>query len=127
MKRYHDLIVWQKAHQLVMDIYRITENFPAEEKGGLTSQLRRTVILIPASIVEGYGSSDFKDFVHATIAANNALSRLAYLLELARELSYLSHDQLVLLSEYLEITSQLLEGVHIRSNKEPGHEYTAHR
>jgi four helix bundle protein len=53
-KRFEELIVWQKAHQAVLSIYRISDNFPKTEVYGLTSQLRRSAISIPANIAEGF-------------------------------------------------------------------------
>ena len=53
-KCFEDLIVWQKAHQFVLGIYQFTENFPGKEVYGLTSQLRRAAVSIPANIAEGF-------------------------------------------------------------------------
>ena len=53
-KTFRDLIVWQKAHQFVLAIYKYTALFPKEEKYGLTSQFRRAAISIPANIAEGF-------------------------------------------------------------------------
>ncbi len=53
-KSFQDLIVWQKAHQFVLSVYRCSENFPRKEIYGLTSQLRRAAISIPANIAEGF-------------------------------------------------------------------------
>jgi len=53
-RSFQDLIVWQKAHQFVLEVYRFTENFPPKEQYGLTSQLRRAAISIPANIAEGF-------------------------------------------------------------------------
>ena len=51
---FERLVVWQKAHRFVLAVYQVTKNFPAEEKFGLTSQLRRASVSIPANIAEGY-------------------------------------------------------------------------
>ena len=51
-KSYQDLIVWQKAHQLVLNVYRVTERFPLEERYGLISQMRRSATSVPANLVE---------------------------------------------------------------------------
>lgn len=53
-KKFTDLIVWQKAHQFVLEVYKLTKNFPKEELFGLTSQFRRASISIPANIAEGF-------------------------------------------------------------------------
>ena len=53
-KSFEQLIVWQKAHQFVLGVYRFTENFPRSETYGLTSQFRRASVSIPANIAEGY-------------------------------------------------------------------------
>lgn len=60
-KSYHDLIVWKKSHDLVIEVYRITKEFPKEEMFGLTSQLRRAVTSIPANIAEGFARTGTKD------------------------------------------------------------------
>ncbi|MBX3008368.1 MAG: four helix bundle protein [Melioribacteraceae bacterium] len=54
IKTFRDLMVWQKSHELTLEIYRITSKFPAEERYGLTSQLRRAAYSIPSNIVEGH-------------------------------------------------------------------------
>jgi four helix bundle protein len=59
-KSFEDLVVWQKAHAYVLDIYKMTEEFPNSELFGLTSQMRRAAVSIPANIAEG-----FKKRVHA--------------------------------------------------------------
>ncbi len=51
---FKDLIVWQEAHQLVLMIYRLTEDFPKSEQYGITSQMRRAAVSVPANIVEGF-------------------------------------------------------------------------
>ena len=127
MKRYQNLIVWQKAHELVLDIYRITEYFPVEERAALSSQMRRTAMLIPATIVEGYSSGKIQDFISAMMNAENSLTRLHYYIELSRELGYLFHEPMALLLENMEAIGQLLRGVHIHVNKESNHEYASSR
>ena len=53
-RSFQDLVVWQKAHQFVLDIYRFTDKFPQREIYGLTSQIRRSAVSIPANIAEGF-------------------------------------------------------------------------
>jgi four helix bundle protein len=58
-KSFKDLIVWQKAHQLVLHIYQMTENFPKSELFGITSQIRRSAVSVPANIAEGFRKKRF--------------------------------------------------------------------
>ncbi len=60
---YKDLVVWQKGIELVNEIYVVTRIFPKEEMFGLTNQLRRAAISIPANIAEGWGRSSTKNYV----------------------------------------------------------------
>ena len=53
-KKFKDLVVWQKAHQLVIKIYKLTKNYPKYEMFGLTSQFRRAAISVPANLAEGF-------------------------------------------------------------------------
>ena len=60
-KSFQDLIVWQKAHQWVLDVYRYSDDFPKREIYGLTSQIRRAAISVPANIAEGFKKKGKRD------------------------------------------------------------------
>lgn len=92
-KGYHRLLVWQKAHVLVVSIYRATEDFPRAELFGLTSQMRRAACSVPANIVEGQVRGSDKEFIRFLSIANGSLTELEYYLELARDLSLLTPDK----------------------------------
>ena len=64
IQSFKDLTVWQKAHSLTLLVYKITKNFPAEEKFGIVSQLRRAVSSVPTNIVEGFKRRGPRDFSH---------------------------------------------------------------
>lgn len=90
MKDFRDLMVWQKAHSLTLDVYRATRTFPKEELFSLTNQIRRAASSIPANIVEGYGRrSDVKMKRFLQIARGSA-TELEYHLLLSRDLGYLT-------------------------------------
>lgn len=89
MKNYQNLVVWQKAHKLVLLIYGITQRFPNEEKFGLTSQLRRAATSTPTNIAEGCGKYTQKDFAHYLDIAFASMQEVQYLTFLAFELKYL--------------------------------------
>ncbi len=61
IKRFEDLEVWKKAHQLALEVYKITKDFPSEEKFSLVSQMRRATVSVPANIAEGFRKRGVKD------------------------------------------------------------------
>lgn len=86
MKDFHELKVWQKAHQLTLAVYRITTGFPRAELYGLTSQLRRASSSVPANLAEGCGRNGDAEFARFCSIAMGSASELEYHLLLAREL-----------------------------------------
>ncbi len=76
VKRYTDLIVWQKAMDLVEIVYRDIEDFPKEELYGLTAQMRRAAVSVPSNIAEGQGSSTIKCYIHHLGIAHGSLCEL---------------------------------------------------
>ena len=93
MATYKNLLVWQKAHELAYQVYLITKGFPKDETYGLTSQLRRAVLSVPANIVEGYSRKGDKELARFLNIALGSLAETEYLLFFAKELSYLSDKQ----------------------------------
>lgn len=89
MKDYRELQIWQRSHQLTLDLYGVTKRFPKEEQFGLTNQMRRACASIPANIAEGCGrdgDAELKRFF--TIALGSACE-LDYQILLATELGYI--------------------------------------
>lgn len=90
IKSYQDILVWQKAHEMVLFIYKITTKFPSEEKYGLVSQIRRAVISVPANIVEGFRRTGIKDSLRFYDIANASLEELRYETRVSFDLNYIS-------------------------------------
>ncbi len=90
VKSFRDLIVWQKAHLLVLEIYSITKNFPSDEKFGIILQLRRAAYSIPANIVEGHARKSKKEFLHFLNISKASLAELRYFLLLSNDLEYIT-------------------------------------
>jgi len=86
MRDFHELKVWQKAHQLTLAVYQITATLPREELYGLTTQLRRSCSSIPANLAEGCGHSGDAEFARFCSIAMGSASELEYHLLLARDL-----------------------------------------
>jgi len=98
-KSFSELIVWQKAHRLVLEVYKSTKYFPKEEMYGLTSQIRRASISIPANIVEGYrrrGKADKAKFFNV---AQASLEEVKYFLILSNDLDYIKENHFETLTE----------------------------
>jgi four helix bundle protein len=93
MKDYKKLIVWQKVHQNVLDVYKLTMIFPKEEQYGITSQVRRSIVSAANNIVEGCGKYTEKDFANFLQQALGSCQESEYLLMLSYELGYLKKDQ----------------------------------
>jgi len=104
-KTFQDLIVWQKAHRFVLDVYKTTKSFPREEIYGLTSQLRRAAVSIPANIAEGFKKMGKADKCRFMNIAQGSLEECRYYLILAGDLGYADMRDLAL---QLEEVSKIL-------------------
>lgn len=93
MKTHKDLTVWQKAMELVMEVYKATQMFPREEIFGLTSQMRRAVVSIPSNIAEGYGRLHQRETENFLSIALGSACELETQLILSKDLGYISLDE----------------------------------
>ena len=92
-KSFKELIVWQKAHQFVLSVYKMTKKFPKEELFGLTSQFRRAAVSIPANIAEGYRKRGKADKARFLNISEGSLEECKYYLILTKDLGYSRTDQ----------------------------------
>jgi four helix bundle protein len=106
-KSFQDLIVWQKAHQFVLSVYRFNKEFPKTEIYGLTSQFRQAAISIAANIAEGFKKKSPADKLRFFNISQGSLEECRYYLILAKDLNY--GDSTSLISQ-LEEVSKLLIG-----------------
>lgn len=105
---YRDLYVWQRAVELVVEVYQSTKTFPEIERFGLTSQLQRSVTSIPANIAEGYGRFGEREYVRFLFIARGSLMETETHLIIASRLGYLSSQSFDTLWNYsLEIERML--------------------
>jgi four helix bundle protein len=93
-KSFQSLIVWQKAHHFVLNVYRVTESFPRHELYGLTSQLRRAAVSIPANIAEGFQKRGKADKARYLNIAQGSQGESDYYLILAQDLGYANTQDL---------------------------------
>ena len=104
-KRFQDLIVWQKAHQFVLGIYKMSSNFPKEEAYGLTSQLRRSAVSIPANIAEGFTKRGNADKARFMNISQGSVEETKYYLILVNDLNYYKTERLM--SDLEEISKMI--------------------
>ena len=112
-KSITDLIVWRKAHEFVLEVYKMTKLFPKEELYGLTSQFRRAAVSIPANIAEGFRKRGKLDKVRFLNIAEGSLEECNYYLILAQDLGYFQTNKL---RENLTEVSKLI-GAYSRAIK----------
>lgn len=116
IESYKNLIVWQKAMDLVTAIYKITAGFPREEIYSLSSQIKRAAISIPSNIAEGSRRSSRKDFRNFLLIAFGSGSELETQLEIAKRLSFVTKNDLALaenlLSEVMKMINKLSDSMN---------------
>ena len=109
---YKRLMVWQKADEYALQVYEVTRSFPEEERFGLTSQLRRSVISIPTNIVEGtgrQGKNETKQFVNIALGS---LAEAEYLIDFCKRLNFLSEREYAHLDKLRDELAALLWGFY---------------
>ena len=111
---FRQLNVWQKAHQLVLDVYEITKRFPKEEKTELVPRMRQAAMNIPIKIAEGFMRRKPSDKERAYKETQEALEELKYHLILSKDLDYLKDAEEILLA--VEEVGRMLTGL-VRSVK----------
>lgn len=110
-KSHRDLIVWQKAMNLVEAVYSATASFPKEERYALTSQMRRAVVSVPANIAEGQGRRLTKEYLYFLANARGSLLELDTHLEIATRLGYLGKTTYQELKDQLDEVGRMLNGL----------------
>lgn len=105
-KTFEDVELWQKAHKWVLSIYKFTDNFPKQEMFGLTSQLRRAAVSVPANFAEGFKKVGLSDKLRFYNIAQGSLEECRYYLILARDLEY---GEVSDLKNGLETISKMLD------------------
>lgn len=111
MLPYKELIVWQKAFRLSIDIYRATESFPQEEKFGLQSQIRRAGVSIPSNIAEGNKRGTKKDYVSFLRIAHGSAAEVETQLMIAKELDYIPESKFLTLKNELDEIMKMLGSI----------------
>lgn len=109
IRKYQNLKVWEKATQLVLEVYALTNAFPKDEMYGLTSQVRRAAVSIPSNIAEGSERRSDKDFVRFLRMASASLAEVETHLFIAMKLNYLEEHAYV---QILELSAEIGKMIH---------------
>ncbi len=106
-----ELKVWQKSYELCLEIYRITAKFPKEERYGLTSQIRRSVVSIPSNIAEGYGRKTTMDYIRMLYISYGSVSELETQILLAGDLDLIEKGELGTLKKDIAEIERMLKAL----------------
>lgn len=110
MHNFKELKVWQSSKNLVIDIYKDTENFPKTEIFGLTNQIRRSSVSVPSNIAEGCGRNSDKDLIRFLDIANGSSFELETQLIIANELKFLNDNSFEALCNKLDEVQKMIYG-----------------
>ena len=108
---FKELKAWQKARKLVKEVYVISRSFPAEERYGLTSQLRRAMVSVPTNIAEGCGRGTDKDLAHFLDISFSSAFEVESLMILAYDLEFISEEQLNTFSIEISEVQKMIFGL----------------
>lgn len=110
IESFTDLNVWKQGHILVVMVYRITKQFPKEELYSLVDQMRRAAASVTANIAEGFGRQTYKEKLQFYYIAQGSLIELKNFILIAKDVEYITSDQVKEFVEQANITHQLLQG-----------------
>jgi four helix bundle protein len=111
IEKFTDLRVWQKAHELALFVYKLTERFPAREKFGITSQIRRAAASPPANIAEGFGRRTTGELLRSLQIARGEIEETRYFLILSRDLGFTSSADFGVGFAYCDTVGKLINAL----------------
>lgn len=120
MKRFKDLIVYQKSKELVIFVYKMLDLFPDAEKFALCNQMRRAVVSVPSNIAEGMGRLSDKDQAHFLNMSYGSLMEVYAQADIAHDLKYIDDEMFNQLEEQVDSISKMIQSMcYIRKNPSP--------
>jgi four helix bundle protein len=115
IKEFTDLKAWQESHKLVVQIYKITKDFPLKETYSLVDQMRRASASVSSNIAEGFGRQTYKEKVQFYYLSQGSLAELKNQLIIAKDVGYLKEKTFNELKTQADIAHQLLQGLITKS------------
>jgi len=119
IRTWRDLEVWRRAHDLTLEVYRITRGFPTNERFRLVDQLCRAAASIPTNIAEGKGRHTLGDYLRFLFVARGSIEEIKYLILLARDLGYLTEAEYENLSRGYDRVGRMLNRLITALQKRP--------
>jgi len=116
IKTFKDLIAWKEGHLLVLEIYKITENFPKSEIFGLTNQMRRAAVSITSNIAEGFSRRTAKEKIQFYRTSLGSLTEIQNQLIVSKDLKYITNDLYEAIDKKTTIIHKLINGL-VKSSK----------
>jgi four helix bundle protein len=111
VQTYRDLLVWQRAMDMVVELYQLTKRFPKEELYGLTTQVRRAAVSVPSNIAEGQGRGVGNEFNHHLRIAQGSLQEVETQVLVAERLQYVDRTQMASVMEIAAEVGRLNRGL----------------
>jgi four helix bundle protein len=111
IESYKDLIVWQKGIEIVNEIYIVTKHFPVHELYGLTSQIKRAAISVPANIAEGWGRGTTKNYIQFLEISRGSLFELETLIIISTNLNFITQDKCNEICKKVNETGRMLNAL----------------
>ncbi|MBI4644837.1 MAG: four helix bundle protein [Deltaproteobacteria bacterium] len=116
-RSYRDLDVWNLSIDLVKEVYRLTNKFPASENFGLTNQIRRAAVSIPSNIAEGQGRNSAKEFRQFLAVGIGSVAELETQLIISQAIEYISQEELNPLLNTLDRIRKMIKSLAARVNR----------
>ena len=111
VKSFEDLTVWQEAHKLTLEVYKMTVRFPGTEKYGIVSQLRRCSSAVPANIAEGFGRATTRELLRSLQIARGEIEETRYFILLSRDIGYVSAQDWEKMRQHCESVGRLINAL----------------
>jgi len=111
VKSFEDLTVWQEAHKLTLEVYKLTGRFPGTEKYGIVSQLRRCSSSVPANIAEGFGRATTRELLRCLQIARGELEETRYFMLLSRDLGYVTANDYEKIGQHCNTVGRLINAL----------------
>ena len=115
IKEFTDLLVWQEGHRAVLFLYKVTEKFPTKERFSLIDQMRRAAVSVTSNVAEGFGRHSYKEKIPFYYQAQGSLVELKNQVLISRDIGYLSTEDFKILTDHLDNTHRLLQGLITKS------------